>query len=67
MSGREPAASEDAGRVSGSSLCQICAFVREVKGRHGQTYLLCRNTAIPDKYPRQPVVACPGYERDPQR
>jgi hypothetical protein len=36
--------------------------VREVTGRHGQVYLLCRNGAIPVKYPRQPVVTCAGYK-----
>lgn len=45
----------------GVSLCQTCAFVREVKGRLGQRYLLCENESIPAKYPAQPVVACPGY------
>lgn len=35
--------------------------MREVKGRLGQRYLLCSNEAIEAKYPRQPVVACPGY------
>jgi hypothetical protein len=34
-----------------------------VKGRLGQTYLLCANDAIDAKYPRQPVLACPGYEK----
>jgi hypothetical protein len=45
------------------SLCQSCAFVREVKGRHGQRYLLCENPEIAAKYPAQPVLACPGFER----
>src|SRR5262249_21942308 len=45
------------------SLCPACAYVRQVTGRRGQTYLLCRNEAIPDKYPPQPVVTCAGYER----
>lgn len=46
-----------------TSLCQSCVFVRKVRGRRGQEYLLCRNVSIPEKYPRQPVLACPGYER----
>jgi hypothetical protein len=45
------------------SLCLSCAFVRSVTGRRGQRYLLCRNEAIPEKYPRQPVLACSGYQR----
>jgi len=34
-----------------------------VKGRLGQTYLLCRNKTIDVKYPRQPVANCLGYAR----
>jgi len=44
------------------TLCRSCSSVRLVAGRRGQTYLLCRNPAIPAKYPRQPVRSCPGYE-----
>jgi len=44
------------------SLCASCAFVRVVRGRRDQRYLLCRNDAIPEKYPRQPVVECRGYD-----
>jgi hypothetical protein len=47
------------------SLCPGCAYVRVVTGRRGQTYLLCRNPSIPEKYPPQPVVACRGYEPAP--
>jgi hypothetical protein len=45
------------------SLCLSCRFVRTVHGRRGQQYLLCQNVAVPEKYPRQPVLACRGYER----
>jgi hypothetical protein len=44
-----------------SSLCHSCTFVREVKGRLGQTYLMCQNEAIPAKYLPQPVLQCVGY------
>ena len=47
---------------SPESLCSSCRFVRTVRGRHGQEYLLCRNDAVPEKYPRQPVLSCHGYE-----
>ena len=47
------------------SLCPGCVHVRLVTGRRGQTYLLCRNDAIADKYPPQPVVSCPGYAPRP--
>ncbi len=46
-----------------SSLCRSCRFAREVKGRLGQRYLLCRNEAIAAKYPPQPVRECAGYAR----
>ena len=36
--------------------------MQPVKGRLGQTYLLCRNETIDVKYPRQPVENCPGYD-----
>jgi hypothetical protein len=48
--------------ASRTSLCESCAFVRRVEGRHAQRYLLCRNPSIAAKYPPQPVLACPGYE-----
>jgi len=44
------------------SLCHTCAFVRLVHGRRRQTYYLCRNEAVPMKYPPQPVNDCEGYE-----
>jgi hypothetical protein len=44
------------------SLCPTCRFVRRVHGRLGQVYLLCRNKEIEAKYPRQPVLTCPGHE-----
>jgi hypothetical protein len=50
----------------GVSLCQSCAFVREVQGRHGQLYLLCENPAIAAKYPAQPVLRCAGYAFKPR-
>jgi hypothetical protein len=43
------------------SLCLTCTYVRRVHGRRGQTYLLCRNDEIAEKYPRQPVAGCTGY------
>jgi hypothetical protein len=48
--------------MSPPSLCHTCEYMREVKGRRAQTYLLCRNTAIPEKYPPQPVIKCGGYQ-----
>ena len=48
--------------LTGRSLCLACVFSRAVSGRLGQAYVLCRNDSIPEKYPRQPVRACDGYE-----
>ena len=47
--------------ADGASLCQSCAFVREVTGRLGQTYLMCQNEKIAAKYLPQPVLQCVGY------
>lgn len=44
-----------------SSLCLSCAEMRPVAGKRGQTYYLCRSDLVDEKYPRQPVSACPGY------
>lgn len=48
--------------MTADSLCQTCAFARLVRGRLGQTYILCRSDAVPDKYPRQPIRSCTGFE-----
>jgi hypothetical protein len=48
--------------ATSGSKCLTCTFVRHVHGRRGQTYLLCRNDDIPEKYPRQPVLTCAGYQ-----
>jgi hypothetical protein len=47
--------------ITPHSLCQSCSFKRDVHGRRGQHYLLCRNESIDAKYPPQPVLACLGY------
>lgn len=43
------------------SLCSACAWVRITRGKLGQQYLLCRNDAVPVKYPPQPVARCSGF------
>jgi hypothetical protein len=51
------------------SLCETCAWVREVVTPKGSRFLLCRlsqtDPAYP-KYPPQPVVRCEGYRRKEQ-
>ena len=47
------------------SLCETCAWVREVITPKGSRFLLCQlSQTDPDypKYPPQPVVRCEGYE-----
>jgi hypothetical protein len=44
------------------SLCNACFFVRYVRGRKGQQYLMCQNPEIPAKYLPQPVLTCDGYK-----
>jgi hypothetical protein len=51
--------------VNGStrlSLCGSCLFARDVQGRRGQIYKLCRNENVAAKYPAQPVLACGGFK-----
>jgi hypothetical protein len=43
-------------------MCTSCVFVRQVTGRLGKSYLLCRNEDVPEKYPRQPRLSCDGYQ-----
>jgi hypothetical protein len=55
------------------NLCPTCHHARTVKNTRGSTFSLCgRSRDEPDrypKYPRLPVLRCPGYERatDPSR
>jgi hypothetical protein len=44
------------------SLCPGCAAHRPIRGRN-TTFIMC--TALPDKYPRQPVLACPAFQPGP--
>ncbi|MFT3840583.1 MAG: hypothetical protein QM723_26580 [Myxococcaceae bacterium] len=42
-----------------NSLCHRCQHVKQVKTKTS-VFLMC--TALPDKYPRQPVLQCPAYQ-----
>jgi hypothetical protein len=48
------------------SLCENCAWMREVTTPKGSRFLLCQlsqtDAAYP-KYPPQPVVGCQGYQQ----
>jgi hypothetical protein len=49
-----------------AGLCDTCVHQRVVKNTRGSTFSLCkRSKEEPDRYPRYPrvpVLACPGYE-----
>lgn len=42
-----------------SSLCHRCAHARRVESAKGSVFLRCG--ALPEKYPRQPVLHCPEF------
>jgi len=47
-------------------LCPRCRHVKTVTSERGSTFLLCRKSAEDPRYPKyppQPVVSCPGFER----
>jgi hypothetical protein len=48
------------------TLCETCAWMREVVTPKGSRFLLCQlsitNPAYP-KYPPQPIVRCKGYQQ----
>ena len=51
------------------SLCEACAWMREIVTPKGSRFLLCQlsqtNSAFP-KYPPQPVLRCDGYQKTEQ-
>jgi hypothetical protein len=51
---------------SGVGLCADCRFMRRMESDRGSTFYLCGLSATDarfPKYPRLPVLRCPGYER----
>ncbi len=46
-----------------ASLCPRCSNHRQVKAARS-TFVMCR--VLPDKYPRQPVRACPAFRAGEQ-
>ena len=61
--GGGPAMAEQNQRKTALSLCETCAFMREVVTPKESRFLLCRlsqsDPAFP-KYPPQPVLRCDG-------
>ncbi len=48
-----------------AGLCATCRHMREVRSDRGSVFYQCTLSATDlrfPKYPRLPVVACPGYE-----
>jgi hypothetical protein len=52
--------------VSRAGLCDSCEHQQLVRNTRGSTFSLCRRSrddpAYP-RYPRLPVIECPGYQR----
>ncbi|WP_210492647.1 hypothetical protein [Patulibacter sp. SYSU D01012] len=49
-------------------LCDACAHQRLVGNTRGSTFSLCGRSRTDDRYPRyprMPVLACPGFEPRP--
>jgi hypothetical protein len=66
MAAQDPA-SDGGGEKAG--LCRSCLFVRLLKTGRGSTFYLCRRSETDPRfarYPRLPVICCPGFERDPE-
>lgn len=50
-----------------AGLCARCANVQVITSSRGSTFFLCRLSAVDPrfpKYPRLPVLACPGFAED---
>jgi hypothetical protein len=49
-----------------AGLCADCIHARSVESNRGSVFLLCalsRSDSRFAKYPRLPVLSCPGYEK----
>jgi hypothetical protein len=58
-------ASPSGGRGLGAGLCDSCRHQREVRNTRGSSFSLCarsRDDPAYPRYPRLPVVSCPGHE-----
>lgn len=51
-------------------LCGSCRHVQVVETRNESRFYLCRRSRTDSRfprYPRLPVLECPGYEPEPER
>ena len=49
-----------------AGLCAACRYARRVTSQRGSTFVLCRRSETDPRfarYPRLPVIQCPGFER----
>jgi hypothetical protein len=52
-----------------AGLCETCRHQQLVGNTRGSEFSLCRRSRTDPrfpKYPRLPVMACPGYEPEPE-
>ena len=52
--------------MTSAGLCGDCVAARVVATNRGSLFVLCRRSETDERferYPRLPVLACPGYER----
>ncbi len=55
---------------SAAGLCADCQFMRLIESDRGSTFYLCERSATDAtfaKYPRLPVLQCPGYVPPPAK
>jgi hypothetical protein len=60
-----PDSANPAPRTADSGLCATCLHARTIESAKGSQFLLCQRSATDPaypKYPRLPVLSCPGYE-----
>lgn len=60
-----PSASGSGSQPPRAGLCDSCAHQQLVRNTRGSTFSLCRRSREDQdypRYPRLPVLACPGYE-----
>jgi hypothetical protein len=53
-----------------TGLCADCRHARAIESNRGSVFLLCelsRSDPQFAKYPRLPVLSCPGYEKEPTK
>jgi hypothetical protein len=53
-----------------AGLCADCVHARNVESSRGSIFLLCdlsRSDPRFVKYPRLPILLCPGYEKNPEQ